>query len=150
MRVIIQKVKEANVKIAGEIVGEIKKGYVLLVGFTHGDDQEECDYCARKIAKMRLFEDEEGKMNLSLDQINGQILSVSQFTLYAATRKGNRPGFTEACDPEIASDLYEYFNDQLRSYGYEVQTGNFGSHMNVSLQNDGPVTIILDSVADRQ
>lgn len=150
MRVVIQKTQAASVSIAGQVVGQIDKGYVLLVGFTQGDQQEDCDYCAKKVAKMRLFEDEAGKMNHSLDQVGGSILSISQFTLYASTRKGNRPGFSQAADPAIAQDLYEYFNQQLESYGYQVEIGRFGANMQVSINNDGPVTILLDSVADRQ
>ena len=150
MRVVIQKTRAANVSIEGQVVGQIDQGYVLLVGFTHGDQEEDCDYCAKKVAKMRLFEDEAGKINLSLDQVGGSILSISQFTLYAATRKGNRPGFSQAADPAIAQDLYEYFNQQLRSYGYQVETGQFGANMLVQIANEGPVTILLDSVADRQ
>ena len=150
MRVVIQKTRAASVSIEGQVVGQIDQGYVLLVGFTHGDQEEDCDYCAKKIAKMRLFEDEAGKINLSLDQVGGSILSISQFTLYAATRKGNRPGFSQAADPAIAQDLYEYFNQQLRSYGYQVETGQFGADMLVQIANEGPVTILLDSVADRQ
>ena len=150
MRVVIQKTRAASVSIEGQVVGQIDQGYVLLVGFTHGDQEEDCDYCAKKIAKMRLFEDEAGKINRSLDQVGGSILSISQFTLYAATRKGNRPGFSQAADPAIAQDLYEYFNQQLRSYGYQVETGQFGADMVVQIANEGPVTILLDSVADRQ
>lgn len=150
MRVVIQKTRAASVSIEGQVVGQIDQGYVLLVGFAHGDQQEDCDYCAKKVAKMRLFEDEAGKINLSLDQVGGSILSISQFTLYAATRKGNRPGFSQAADPAIAQDLYEYFNQQLRSYGYQVETGQFGADMLVQIANEGPVTILLDSVADRQ
>ncbi|EHR36589.1 D-aminoacyl-tRNA deacylase [Facklamia languida] len=150
MRVVIQKTRAASVSIEGQVVGQIDQGYVLLVGFTHGDQEEDCDYCAKKVAKMRLFEDEAGKINRSLDQVGGSILSISQFTLYAATRKGNRPGFSQAADPAIAQDLYEYFNQQLRSYGYQVETGQFGADMLVQIANEGPVTILLDSVADRQ
>ena len=150
MRVVIQKTRAASVSIEGQVVGQIDQGYVLLVGFTHGDQKEDCDYCAKKVAKMRLFEDEAGKINRSLDQVGGSILSISQFTLYAATRKGNRPGFSQAADPAIAQDLYEYFNQQLRSYGYQVETGQFGADMLVQIANEGPVTILLDSVADRQ
>lgn len=150
MRVVIQKTRASSVSIEGQVVGQIDQGYVLLVGFTHGDQEEDCDYCAKKVAKMRLFEDEAGKINRSLDQVGGSILSISQFTLYAATRKGNRPGFSQAADPAIAQDLYEYFNQQLRSYGYQVETGQFGADMLVQIANEGPVTILLDSVADRQ
>ncbi|MFN0603074.1 D-aminoacyl-tRNA deacylase [Facklamia hominis] len=146
MRVIIQRTQAAQVTIDGEVVGAIDHGFTLLVGFTHGDDQTDCDYCARKIANMRIFEDEEGKTNLSLKDVGGAILSISQFTLYAATKKGNRPGFTQAADPDLATELYDYFNQCLRDYGYQVETGQFGADMQVSLVNDGPMTIILDSV----
>ncbi len=145
MRVVIQKALESSVSIDNQVVGKIDKGYVLLVGFTHGDTKDECDYCARKVAKMRLFEDEEGKTNLSLDDVGGDILSISQFTLYAATKKGNRPGFTNAADPVIAEELYHYFNEQLRDYGFKVETGEFGAFMNVNIQNNGPMTILLDT-----
>ena len=145
MRVIIQRAKNGQVAIDGQVVGQIDHGFVLLVGFTHGDSQSECDYCVRKIANMRLFEDEEGKTNLSIDQVGGQILSVSQFSLYADTKKGNRPSFIKACEPGLAEELYHYFNKKLAETGLQVETGQFGADMKVSFINDGPMTIILDT-----
>lgn len=145
MRIIIQKVTHASVTVDAQIIGEIQQGYMLLVGVTHDDTAEDVHYCVRKVANMRLFEDSQGKMNLSLNQVNGEILSVSQFTLYANTAKGNRPSFVEAAKPEVAEQLYNTFNEQLRQLGYTVHTGQFGAMMQVQLTNDGPVTIILDS-----
>lgn len=145
MRVVVQKSLNSSVTIDQEVTGQIDKGFVLLVGVTHEDTQEDADYCARKIGKMRIFEDEDDKMNLSLDQVGGEILSISQFTLYASTRKGNRPSFTDAAAPEKAEALYDYFNEQLRSQGFKVETGRFGAMMQVSILNEGPVTILIDS-----
>ena len=118
---------------------------MLLVGFTHDDSIEDIDYIARKVANARLFADENGKINLSIKQVQGAILSVSQFTLYASTKNGNRPGFGAAQKPELAKENYHYFNEKLRSYGIEVQTGQFGADMDVALVNDGSITIIYDS-----
>lgn len=143
MRIVLQRSKAASVTVDGEVVGEITHGYTLLVGITHEDTKQQADWLAAKIAGLRLFEDEEGKMNRSLDEVAGQILSVSQFTLYGDSRKGRRPSFIEAARPEVAEPLWLYFNDQLRSHGFEVQTGIFGAMMDVSLINDGPVTLIL-------
>lgn len=145
MRVVVQRSKNAQVEIDQQIVGQIKKGFVLLVGFTTGDGEKEINYCADKIAKLRVFSDHEGKMNQSLAQINGSILSISQFTLYADTKKGNRPGFSKAQEPQLAAENYELFNQRLRTNGIDVATGIFGADMQVSLQNDGPVTIIYDT-----
>lgn len=145
MRVVIQKSLQSSVTIDQEITGEIEKGFVLLVGATHEDTQEDADYCARKVAKMRIFEDEDDKMNLSLSQVGGEILSISQFTLFANTRKGNRPSFIDSARPDQAEALYDYFNDQLRNQGFKVETGRFGAMMQVSILNDGPVTILIDS-----
>ena len=144
MRIVLQRSKAASVTVDGEVVGEIRHGYTLLVGITHEDTKQQADWLAAKIAGLRLFEDEEGKMNRSLDEVAGQILSVSQFTLYGDSRKGRRPSFIEAARPEVAEPLWLYFNDQLRSHGFEVQTGIFGAMMDVSLINDGPVTLILE------
>ncbi|XKH50978.1 D-tyrosyl-tRNA(Tyr) deacylase [Chryseomicrobium palamuruense] len=144
MRIVLQRSKAASVTVDGEVVGEITHGYTLLVGITHEDTKQQADWLAAKIAGLRLFEDEEGKMNRSLDEVAGQILSVSQFTLYGDSRKGRRPSFIEAARPEVAEPLWLYFNDQLRSHGFEVQTGVFGAMMDVSLINDGPVTLILE------
>lgn len=145
MRVLIQKSLQSSVSINQEITGQIDKGFVLLVGVTHEDTQEDADYCARKIAKMRIFEDENDKMNLSLSQVGGEILSISQFTLFANTRKGNRPSFTDSARPEQAEALYDYFNEELRKEGFKVETGRFGAMMQVSIVNDGPVTVLIDS-----
>lgn len=145
MKIVIQRTKEASVTIDGAIVGEISHGLVLLVGIEEQDQQEDVDYLVRKISKMRIFEDSEGKMNLSIEDVGGEILSISQFTLYAETKKGNRPSFIKAAKPETAIPLYEAFNTGLRETGLTVQTGGFGADMKVSLLNDGPVTIIIDS-----
>lgn len=145
MRVVLQRVKSASVTVDDQVIGKVGKGYMLLVGFTHDDSIEEIDYIARKVANARLFADENGKINLSIKQVQGAILSVSQFTLYASTKNGNRPGFGAAQKPELAKENYHYFNEKLRSYGIEVQTGQFGADMDVALVNDGPITIIYDS-----
>lgn len=146
MRIVLQRCSRAEVRIDGNIVGQIGKGFVLLVGITDGDSTAEADYLAKKVAQMRVFEDAEGKMNLGLKEVDGSILSISQFTLYADCRKGNRPSFIRAARPELAEPLYEYFNQRLRTeYGLQVETGRFGADMKVDFINDGPVTIILDS-----
>ena len=146
MRIVLQRVKSASVSIEGSVVGEISQGFLLLVGVGPEDTSDDASYLARKIAGMRIFSDENGKMNLSIDQIGGKILSVSQFTLFADTKKGNRPSFTGAASPEAANKLYEEFNEILRmEYGLIVETGEFGADMQVSLVNDGPVTILLDT-----
>ena len=145
MRVVLQRIKSASVTVDDQVTGKVGKGYMLLVGFTHDDSIEDIDYIARKVANARLFADENGKINLSIKQVQGAILSVSQFTLYASTKNGNRPGFGAAQKPELAKENYHYFNEKLRSYGIEVQTGQFGADMDVALVNDGPITIIYDS-----
>ena len=146
MRIVLQRVKSASVSIESSVVGEINQGFLLLVGVGPEDTSDDASYLARKIAGMRIFSDENGKMNLSIDQIGGKILSVSQFTLFADTKKGNRPSFTGAASPEAANKLYEEFNEILRTeYGLIVETGEFGADMQVSLVNDGPVTILLDT-----
>ena len=146
MRIVLQRVKSASVSIEGTVVGEIEQGFLLLVGVGPDDTRDDASYLARKIAGMRIFSDENGKMNLSIDQVGGKILSVSQFTLFADTKKGNRPSFTGAAGPEAANKLYEEFNEILRTeYGLIVETGEFGADMQVSLINDGPVTILLDT-----
>lgn len=145
MRVIIQRTKQASVSIEESIVGEITHGFVLLVGIEEKDQQEDIEYLVRKISKMRIFEDTQGKMNLSIEDVGGEILSISQFTLHADTKKGNRPSFIKAAKPDIAIPIYDAFNNQLRAAGLTVQTGTFGADMQVSLVNDGPVTIIIDS-----
>lgn len=149
MRIIIQRCSRAEVRIDGEIVGQIGTGFLLLVGITHGDTKQEAEYLAKKVANMRIFNDAEGKMNLSLGEVGGAILSISQFTLYGNAHKGNRPSFIKAAPPEVAEPLYAYFNTLLRElYGLTVETGRFGADMKVDFVNDGPVTILLDS-ADR-
>ena len=144
MRVVIQRVDHAQVDIDGKTVGNIGKGFLLLVGIKNGDDLSVIKKAADKIAKMRIFEDEEGKTNLSLKDVNGEILSVSQFTLMANTNKGNRPSFVEAMRPPMSKELWEDFNKELENDGFHVETGEFGADMKVSLENDGPFTIVLD------
>ena len=145
MRVIVQRVSHASVRIDGAIVGEIGRGFLLLVGITHTDTKADADYLAKKVAQLRIFEDEAGKMNRALQDIGGAVLSVSQFTLYGDCAHGNRPSFVDAARPEQAKPLYDYFNRQLReAYGLRVETGHFGADMKVELINDGPVTILLE------
>ena len=145
MKVLIQRVKHAKVTIDGTVNGQIKGGFLLFVGMTHEDDEKTVEKLANKVKDLRLFEDEQGKMNLSISEVNGEILSISQFTLYADCRKGRRPSFTNAAKPDEASRLYDYFNDVLRNLGLHVETGIFGADMKVELYNDGPVTVMLDS-----
>lgn len=144
MRVVVQRVNKAQVTIDNEVVGKIKRGFLLLVGLREGDELDQVKKAADKIAKMRIFEDEGGKTNLSLKDVNGEILSVSQFTLLANTKKGNRPSFVEAMRPPKSKDLWEDFNQELENRGFHVETGEFGADMQVSLENDGPFTIVLD------
>ncbi len=144
MRVVIQRVNHAQVDIAGETVGKIGKGFLLLVGIKEGDELTVVKKAADKVAKMRIFEDEDGKTNLSLKDVHGEILSVSQFTLLANTKKGNRPSFVEAMRPPKSKELWEDFNHELEQDGFHVETGEFGADMQVSLENDGPFTIVLD------
>ena len=145
MRVVLQRSKEAKVEVDGKAVGSIEKGFVLLVGITHSDELEDVKYHAEKIAHLRVFEDENGKMNQSILDSGGAILSISQFTLYGDTRKGRRPNFMNAAKPDQAKELYDQFNILLRDQGLTVETGIFGAMMDVHLINDGPVTLILDS-----
>ncbi len=146
MRVIAQRTTNATVRIDGNIVGHIDQGFMLLVGITHTDTQDDADYIAKKVAQLRVFEDADGKMNLSIKDIKGAILSISQFTLYGDVRHGNRPSFIQAARPEQAQPLYDYFNTRLRTeYGLHVETGRFGADMKVDFINDGPVTILIDS-----
>lgn len=144
MRVVIQRVNKAQVAIDNEVVGKIKRGFLLLVGLRDGDELEQVKKAADKIAKMRIFEDKDGKTNLSLKDVNGEILSVSQFTLLANTKKGNRPSFVAAMRPPKSKQLWEDFNHELEDKGFHVETGEFGADMQVSLENDGPFTIVLD------
>jgi D-aminoacyl-tRNA deacylase len=146
MIVILQRVSEASVKIEGQIKGDIGVGFMVLLGITHTDTHEDVEWLAKKIVGMRIFSDEEGKMNLDLEAVGGNILLISQFTLHASTKKGNRPSFIEAARPEIAIPLYEKMIVQLENLlGKTIQTGEFGADMKVSLVNDGPVTIMIDS-----
>ncbi|HJV31072.1 MAG TPA: D-aminoacyl-tRNA deacylase [Bacillales bacterium] len=145
MRVVVQRSKNASVTVEGEVVGQITSGLVLLVGVTHEDTVEDAHYLADKIVNLRIFEDENEKMNLSLLDVGGQILSISQFTLFGDCRKGRRPNFMGAAKPEMANQMYESFNQMLTQKGIQVETGRFGAMMDVSLINDGPVTLILDS-----
>lgn len=145
MRIVLQRVKSASVSIDETVVGKIGVGYVLLVGIADNDMEAELDYLVRKITKLRVFEDLVGKMNLAIEDVGGQILSISQFTLYADTKKGNRPSFTKAGAPDFADKMYQLFNKKLRDTGLTVETGEFGANMQVQLINDGPVTIIFDT-----
>lgn len=145
MKVVVQRSKQAKVVIEGETVGSIDSGLVLLVGMTHEDTEADVKWMADKVANLRIFEDESGKMNHSISDVGGQLLSVSQFTLYGDCRKGRRPNFMAAARPEQAEQLYDLFNETLRSNGLVVETGRFGAMMNVELVNSGPITLILDS-----
>ena len=146
MKVVIQRVSEASVQIDNEIVGAISNGLLVLLGVEHEDIKEDADYLIQKLISLRIFGDENGKMNLAIKEINGSFLVVSQFTLHASTKKGNRPSFIAAARPETAIPLYEYFTQQLRELSEcVVQTGHFGADMKVKLLNDGPVTLIIDS-----
>lgn len=145
MKIVVQRVKESNVKIDGEIHGRIDKGFMVLVGFYDNDNNDIVEKMVNKLINLRIFEDDQGKMNRSLIDVSGEILSISQFTLYADCRKGRRPSFIKAAKPDKAIPLYEYFNKCIEENGVHVETGIFGADMKVSLVNDGPVTIILDS-----
>ena len=146
MRMVIQRVSEASVKIDNEIVGQIDAGMMVLLGVEEADDREDADWLIQKILGLRIFNDEEGKMNKSIAEINGRFLIVSQFTLYASTKKGNRPSYIRAARPEHAIPLYNYFIEQLGELSNtKIETGKFGADMKVSLTNDGPVTILIDS-----
>lgn len=145
MKLVIQRVKDAKVEVEGKVTGKIEQGFLVLLGVTHDDTKEKADYLVKKLCNLRVFEDENGKMNLDIKKINGKLLIVSQFTLYANCKDGNRPSFIEAAKPEIANELYEYFCKKCQEKEIEVQTGIFGADMQVSLTNDGPVTIILEN-----
>ena len=144
MRLIIQRAKQASVEINKKIVGNIDKGYVVFIGITHTDTKENADYLVNKLCNLRVFEDEQGKMNLSIKDVCGKLLIVSQFTLYANCEKGNRPSFVEAAKPEFANELYEYFCEKCKEKQIDVKKGIFGADMKVSILNDGPVTIMLE------
>ena len=145
MKVLLQRCKNASVTVDGQVTGKIYKGYLLLVGITTTDTENELNYLVEKVAGLRLFEDAEGKMNHSIEEVGGSILSVSQFTLYADTKRGRRPSFTDAARPEIAKALWELFNEKLQAKGLLVETGVFGAMMDVTFTNDGPVTIMLEA-----
>lgn len=145
MRAVVQRVAQAKVTVDGKTVGEVKTGYLVLLGVARDDESQDADYLVEKIINLRVFSDEQGKMNLSLLDTGGAMLVVSQFTLYGDARKGRRPSYIDAADPEKANALYEYFVEQSRNKGVKVETGVFQAMMQVSLTNDGPVTILLDS-----
>ncbi len=144
MKLVIQRVANANVKVDNEIVGKIEKGFLVLIGIKQGDTKDQADYLVRKLCNLRVFTDSNDKMNLSLKDVNGKLLIVSQFTLYGNCNDGNRPSFIEAARPEEAIPLYEYFCNECEKCGFEVQKGKFGADMKVELLNDGPVTIIME------
>lgn len=144
MKLVVQRVKNASVEVEGKKVGSIEKGYLVLLGVTHTDTKETADYLVKKLCNLRVFEDENGKMNLNIKQVGGSLLIVSQFTLYGDCSEGNRPSFTNAAKPEMANELYEYFCDKCLENNIKIERGIFGADMKVSLLNDGPVTIILE------
>lgn len=145
MRAVVQRVSSSKVTVDERVTGEVKKGLLVLLGVTHDDTSKDVDYMVDKVTNLRIFEDEDDKMNLSLKDIKGEIMAVSQFTLYGDARKGRRPSFSNAARPDIANPLYEEFVEKLRAQGITVGTGEFGAHMMVELTNDGPVTILLES-----
>ncbi len=145
MRAVIQRIKESSVKTENQIIGRTGFGLLVLLGVANGDSSSDADYLANKITNLRIFEDDKGKMNRSLLELGGEMMVVSQFTLLGDCRKGRRPSFMQAAEPNLATELYEYFVNQVRSLGIAVQTGRFGAMMEVALINDGPVTLILES-----
>lgn len=145
MRIVVQRVKKASVKIEDKIQGKIEQGFLVLLGITSTDSRKDVDYLVKKVCNLRIFEDENGKMNLALKNINGELLIISQFTLYGDCSEGNRPSFIEAAKPPVAIPLYEYFVEECKKCIDKVETGIFGADMKVELLNDGPVTIIIDS-----
>ena len=148
MRAVVQRVSSSKVTVDGEVTGEINKGLLVLLGVTHEDTSKDVDYIIDKVLNLRIFEDENEKMNLSLKDVGGELLVVSQFTLYGDCRKGRRPSFSSAARPEVATKLYEEFIEKARKEGIVTKTGQFGAHMMVYLTNDGPVTILLESNRD--
>ena len=146
MRVVVQRVSQSNVKVSGEVIGEIKEGLMVLVSFVDDDNDTDLDWMTKKIVNLRIFNDDEGKMNRSVQDVGGDILLISQFTLHGSTKKGNRPSYIKAARPERSTPLYENFKEDLSiAIGEQVQSGEFGAKMKVDLTNDGPVTIIIDT-----
>ncbi|AQY21313.1 D-aminoacyl-tRNA deacylase [Riemerella anatipestifer] len=145
MKVVVQRVSSASVVVEGVEVSKINKGYLLLVGVEETDEKTDADWLVKKIVNLRIFSDDEGKMNLSIKEVDGEVLCVSQFTLMADYKKGNRPSFITAARPDLAVPMFEYFKSEMAKYGISVSSGIFGADMKVSLTNDGPVTIIMDS-----
>ena len=145
MKIVVQRVKEANVKVDNEIVGKISEGLMLLIGIDEDDDTNDADWLIKKIIDLRIFSDQEGKMNLSVKDISGEILCISQFTLISDYKKGNRPSYIKAAKPEKAIPLFEYFKQEIKKSGLKIESGIFGADMKVSLLNDGPVTLVFDS-----
>lgn len=146
MKIVIQRVSEANVKVDGKIVGEIGKGLMLLVGIDENDEKTDADWLVQKVLNLRIFGDEDDKLNLSVKDISGEILCISQFTLIADYKKGNRPSFIKAAKPDKAVPLFDYFKEEIAKSGLKTESGIFGADMKVSLINDGPVTIVMDSI----
>ena len=144
MKLVVQRVSKANVKVDNKVVGKIKKGFLVLVGIKVGDTKEQAKYLARKLINLRVFEDENGKMNLNIKQVGGELLIISQFTLYGNTKDGNRPSFIDAAKPDKANELYEYFIEKCKKENIKTEAGIFGADMKVSLVNDGPVTVMLE------
>ena len=144
MKLVVQRVKNAKVEVEGKTVGSINQGFLVLLGVTHTDTKAEADYLVKKLCNLRIFEDDNGKMNLGLKDVGGELLIVSQFTLYADCSQGNRPSFINAAKPDVANELYEYFCEKCKEQNIKVEKGIFGAVMKVSLLNDGPVTIILE------
>ena len=144
MKLVVQRVKNAKVEVEGKTVGSINQGFLVLLGVTHTDTKAEADYLVKKLCNLRIFEDDNGKMNLGLKDVEGELLIVSQFTLYADCSQGNRPSFINAANPDVANELYEYFCEKCKEQNIKVEKGIFGADMKVSLLNDGPVTIILE------
>ena len=145
MKIVVQRVKEANVKVDNEIVGKISEGLMLLIGVDEDDDTNDADWLIKKIIDLRIFSDQEGKMNLSVKDISGEILCISQFTLISDYKKGNRPSYIKAAKPQKAIPLFEYFKQEIKKSGLKIESGIFGADMKVSLLNDGPVTLVFDS-----